>query len=252
MKLNVLSDYQRLSAYVANEVIELIRKKPGAVFCLASGDTPRLTCKLIAERAIQENVDFGKCTFVGLDEWLGIPPQNEGSCQYFFKTLLIDPLKLSAHQTFLFDALSKDTEGECKKMDERISGKGGIDLMVVGIGMNGHIGFNEPGISFDKLAHVAELDDTTVTVGQKYFKTPVSLKQGITLGLKHLMLSKRVILMANGQKKADVIAAAVQGNITNQFPATIIQQHPNGEVAIDEDAASKINRKISEAQHHQS
>jgi len=244
MKLNIYPDNQALSAQVANEVIALIKRSPDAVFCLASGDTPRLTCQLIAQKAINDGIDFSKCTFVGLDEWLAVPPENEGSCHNFFKTLLIEPLQLSPNQTFLFDALAKNPQEECKKMDEKILNKGGIDLMVVGIGMNGHIGFNEPGISFDKYSHVADLDKTTVTVGQKYFSTPIDLKQGITLGLKHLMESKRVILMANGKKKAAVIAKAVGEEISNQFPATIIQRHQNGEVAIDEEASSELNLKI--------
>jgi len=244
MKLNIYPDNQTLSAQVANEVIALIKRMPDAVFCLASGDTPRIACQLVAEKAISEGIDFSKCTFVGLDEWLGVAPDNEGSCHHFFKTLLIEPLRLSPNQTFLFDALATNPQEECKKMDENIFNKGGIDLMIVGIGMNGHIGFNEPGISFEKYSHVADLDNTTVTVGQKYFSSPTNLKQGITLGLEHLMESKRVILMANGKKKAGVIAKAVGGEISNQFPATIIQRHQNGEVAIDEEASSELNLKI--------
>ena len=244
MKLNIYPDNQTLSAQVANEVIGLIKRIPDAVFCLASGDTPRLACQLIAQRAINEEIDFSKCTFVGLDEWLGIPPDNKGSCHYFFKTLLIEPLRLSPDQIFLFDALTKSPQAECKKMDENIFSKGGIDLMVVGIGMNGHIGFNEPGISFELYSHVADLDNSTITVGQKYFSSPMDLKQGITLGLKHLMESKRLILMANGIKKAKVIAEAVGGEISNQFPATIVQQHQNAEVAIDKEASSELNLKI--------
>ncbi len=247
MKLNVYPDNQTLSAQVANEVITLIKRKPNAVFCMASGDTPRLACQLIAQRAIDEGIDFSKSTFVGLDEWLGIPPDNVGSCHYFFKTLLIEPLGLSPNQTFLFDALAKDPPEECRKMDERISNKGGIDFMVVGIGMNGHIGFNEPGISFDLYSHVADLDNTTITVGQKYFNSPIELRQGVTLGLKHLMDSKRVILMANGVKKARVIAEATGGQVRNQFPATIIQGHQNAEVAIDLEASSELNLKIAQS-----
>jgi glucosamine-6-phosphate isomerase len=249
MKLNILPDYQSLSAQVANELIELIRIKPHALFCFASGDTPRLACQMIAQRGIKEKLDFSQCSFVGLDEWLGIPPENEGSCHYFFKTLLIGPLKFSADQYFLFDALSRNPSDECLKMDEHIRSKGGIDLMVVGIGMNGHIGFNEPGVSFENYSHVADLDTTTVTVGQKYFNGPVKLGQGITLGFKHLLESKRVILMANGKKKAGVVAEAVEGEITNKFPASVMQQHPGGEVMIDEEASSKLSLNISHSEN---
>ena len=115
--------------------------------------------------------------------------------------------------------------------------------MIVGIGMNGHIGFNEPGVSFDNYSHVIELDDTTVTVGQKYFKSAVDLGKGITLGLKHLQESKKVLLIANGTKKAEVIKKTVEEKMTTSFPASIMQSHPNGFVMVDEQAAGLLNRK---------
>ena len=249
MKLTILPDYQTLSTQVAGEVIELIKKKPAAVICLASGDTPRLTCQFIAERAIKEKIDFSRATFIGLDEWLGMPPEIEGSCHYFFKNLLFDPMHLAPQQTYLFNALTNDPQKECKDMDKKILEKGGIDLMIVGIGMNGHIGFNEPGTSFENYSHVADLDETTVSVGQKYFSGPMELKQGITLGLKHLMESRKLILIANGKKKERVIYLALEGEVSNHFPASIIQKHSNCEVIIDKEASSMLNPQTSKSQN---
>jgi glucosamine-6-phosphate isomerase len=243
MQLKIYKDYSELSEATAHEIIQLIKRKPDAVICLASGDTPRLTCQLFAEKAVNEKADTSKFTFIGLDEWVGISPVNEGSCRYFFESLLIKPLKLSPSQVNLFDAQSKNLNEECQKMDKVIAEKGGIDLMIVGIGMNGHIGFNEPGVSFDNYAHVIDLDETTTTVGQKYFKGATELKQGITLGLKYLVNSKKAILIANGSKKAPVIKQAIEGAVSNLFPATIIQQHPNGFIMIDEEAATLLNNK---------
>jgi glucosamine-6-phosphate isomerase len=240
MQLTIFSDYSAMSAAVAAEIIELIKNKPGAVLCLASGETPKLGCKLAAERAVHEQVDCSKITFIGLDEWVGISPENEGSCRFFFETLFIRPVGLAPSQTFLFNALSSDLQQECTNMDKLIADKGGIDLMIVGIGMNGHIGFNEPGVSFDKYSHVIDLDDTTKSVGQKYFKESMVLNRGITLGLKHLMESKKAIVIANGSKKADVVKRAVNEKVSNQFPATIIQQHPNGFVMVDQEAAALV------------
>ena len=242
MLLKIYKDYQELSARAASEVIELIKNKPGAVLCLASGDTPRLTCQLITEKVINEKIDLSKCTFIGLDEWVGVPPENEGSCRYFFETLLLKPLNFAPSQIHLFNALSNDLARECTAMDKMIGEKDGIDLMIVGVGMNGHIGFNEPGVSFDNYSHVIDLDDTTISVGQKYFKEPVILKQGITLGLKHLLESKRVFMMANGAKKAEVIKKAVEGKISNDFPASIMRTHPHGVVMTDEPAAALLNK----------
>jgi 6-phosphogluconolactonase/glucosamine-6-phosphate isomerase/deaminase len=127
-------------------------------------------------------------------------------------------------------------------MDKVIVENGGIDLMLVGVGMNGHIGFNEPGVSFDLYAHVAKLDETTTSVGQKYFREATELRQGITLGLKHLLESKKVLMLANGNKKAAIIQRAIEGEITNQLPASIIRRHPNSRVMIDEDVAAMLGR----------
>jgi glucosamine-6-phosphate isomerase len=192
---------------------------------------------------LKDKTDISQSTFIGLDEWVGVPPENEGSCHYFFKSLLLKPLNFSPEQIHLFNALSTDTAGECRKMDNLILQKGGIDLMIVGVGMNGHIGFNEPGTSFDKYSHVIDLDESTLNVGQKYFKEQVALRQGITLGLKHLQQSKRVFLIANGAKKAAVIRETLEGEISERFPASIIRTHPQGVVMIDETAASMLSQR---------
>jgi glucosamine-6-phosphate isomerase len=243
MTLNIYKDYHQLSDAAAVEIIELVKQKPDAVLCLASGETPRLTCRLLTEKVRQQKVDMSQCTFIGLDEWVGIPPSNEGSCRYFFHHELLGPLNFLESQVHLFDGISSNLEEECVKMDSVIFERGVIDLMIVGIGMNGHIGFNEPGVSFNNYSHVINLDETTITVGQKYFKEGAILKQGITLGLKHLQDAKKVLLLANGIKKAEVIKKKVEGEVTTNFPASIMQTHSNGFVMIDEEAASLLGRK---------
>jgi glucosamine-6-phosphate isomerase len=243
MQLKIYKDHASSSDAAASEIIELVKNKPNAILCMASGETPRLTCKLLVEKAVTEKVDLRHITFIGLDEWVGIPPENDGSCYHFFHTEIFKPLNFSADQVHLFDGLSGNLEEECLKMDATIFEKGTIDLMIVGIGMNGHIGFNEPGVSFNNYSHVIDLDEITISGGQKYFKTPATLKKGITIGLKHLQESKRVLLMANGTKKAGVIKKTVEGEITNEFPASIMQTHANGFVMIDEEAATLLDHK---------
>lgn len=236
MLLKIYRDYNELSANAAAQIIELVKRKPNAVLCLAAGDTPRLTYEMVAK----EKVDFSNVTFIGLDEWVGIPPENEGSCHYFLYNNLFKPLQIAEKQIHVFDALTDDLAGECKKMDKVIMEAGGIDLILVGIGMNGHIGFNEPGVSFDLYSHVIDLDENTQKVGQKYFREAMTLKNGITLGLKHFLEADTAILLANGTKKAGVIQKAVNGALTNELPASIIQKHKNGWVMLDEEAASLI------------
>jgi glucosamine-6-phosphate isomerase len=237
------SNYEELSAYAADEIANAIKEKPNLVLCMASGHTPALTAELLTKKLLNEKTDYSQITFIGLDEWVGLSPENEGSCYYFFNTKLFQPLQLHPAQYFLFDAMANDLEAECKKMDDLIEKHGGIDIMLVGIGMNGHIGFNEPGTPFNKLCHVAELDDTTKTVGQKYFKEKTVLHQGITIGLGHLMNAKKVFLKADGTRKGAVIKKTVEGDVDEIFPASIMQLHANGFVVIDEAAAVLLTNK---------
>jgi glucosamine-6-phosphate isomerase len=240
MVLKIFNSYKDLSSFAANEWATLIAEKPNAVVCVASGDSPKLACELFCKQAKDTGVDVSKFFFVGLDEWVGLSPDTSGSCHNDFQKRLIQPLGLSPSQYHLFDALSNDLQNECTKMDAIITEKGGIDLMIVGIGMNGHIGFNEPGVDLNLLSHVIDLDETTVSVGQKYFKEKVVLQKGITLGLAHLLHAKKVLLLANGERKAGVIQKAVEGDVTNKFPASIMQRHDNGYILIDKEAAISL------------
>ncbi|MBS1597937.1 MAG: glucosamine-6-phosphate deaminase [Bacteroidetes bacterium] len=240
MHLNIYKNYQDLSEHVADEIISLVKNKPDAVLCLATGDSPRLAYKLMVERVIKEKLDFSRCTFIALDEWVGLPPSNEGTCAYFLNAIIFSPLKIDAKQIHLFNALSNDLDKECSKMNRTIIDSGGIDLIIVGVGMNGHVGFNEPGVPTNYDAHVINLDEVTQSVGQKYFSGPVAIKQGITLGLNQFLHSKKAIMIASGLKKAPVMQQALEKEINIDMPASIIRKHMNGFVMIDEDAASAL------------
>lgn len=242
MQVLTFKNYEDLSANTAGFIADAIADNPALVLCMASGSTPALTCDLLVKKLKHDNIDHSKISFIGLDEWAGLAPTNTGSCHYFFKTKLFEPLKLKSSQYYLFNAQVANLQKECRAMDELITDKGGIDLMLVGIGMNGHIGFNEPGTSFTSLSHVAELEEITKSVGQKkYFNEPVELDKGITIGLGHLMNAKKVFLIANGSKKAEVIKKTIEGPVTESFPASIMQQHNNGFVLIDKEAASLLS-----------
>jgi glucosamine-6-phosphate isomerase len=242
MEVSIYRDYDMLSSAAADEILSVVKNKPEAVLCFASGDTPRLTYARMVQRAVNEKIDFTRCTFIGLDEWVGIPPDNEGSCHYFLKKLIFEPLQAAPEQIHLFDALSENLQLQCMRMDKVIAEKGRIDLMMVGIGMNGHIGFNEPGVPADLYSHVVELDEATQKVGQKYFRQHTLLQRGITLGLKHLLQSRKAILIANGVRKADVIRKALEEEISSHLPASIIRIHTNVMVMLDEEAASALEK----------
>lgn len=247
MTIAIYKDYLALSKAIAGEIIALLKKKPNAVISLPSGDSPKLVCELLVAGILSEQIDVSKFYFIGLDEWVGLKPETPGTCASDFQNRIFTPLSIGKDQYHLFDGMATDLLSECNKMDAIIAENGGIDLMVVGIGMNGHIGFNEPGAGFEWKSHVIELDNTTLTVGQKYFQTPVVLTKGITLGLAHLLEAKKVILLANGERKAEVIRKATKEKTGPDFPASIIQLHNNAVVAVDEEAARLIQSSTTNA-----
>jgi glucosamine-6-phosphate isomerase len=240
MKVMIFETPLQLDRAAAQEIVDLLKQKPNAVICMASGNSPRGACEQLVMMAREQGVDTNQFFFIGLDEWVGVPPALRGSCHYDFQERIFGPLNLDASRYHLFDALGQDLQQECRNMDELIAAKGGIDLMIVGIGMNGHIGFNEPGSSFELKAHVRELDEITASVGQKYFDQPMELKYGITLGFGHLLSAQKVLLLANGNAKAAVVQQAAEGPITDSFPASVMQIHEQGFIMVDAAAGALL------------
>jgi len=238
MKLSVLSNYDSMSSSAAEEIIGLVTQKPDAVLCLATGDSPLGTYQHVVKMAQRLKTDFSQVRVIGLDEWVGIPPINPGSCHHYLQNNFIQPLAIN--HVYLFNGMNADLAFECLQMDQTIKQMGGIDLMIVGIGMNGHIGFNEPGVPTNLYAHVIELEEITRVVGQKYFQGETRLTKGITQGFQHFFESRRVLLLASGKKKASIIRRALEEPVSNQLPATLIRQHSHGMVFIDEEAGSEL------------
>lgn len=243
MQLTVCSDYQHLSDTVADQMIALLRKKPTALICMASGSSPKGCSASFVEKLKAGEADASSFFFIGLDEWVGLPPQLPGSCAHDFETRLFQPLAMPSTRYHLFNGLANDLQQECLTMDRLIAEKGGIDLAIVGIGLNGHIGFNEPGSDPDWYSHVAALEAGTISTGQqKYFSQPVQLEKGITIGLAHLRNARQVILIANGDAKASIIKRAVQGPVHREVPASILQQWPHAAVLLDSAAAARLQQ----------
>lgn len=233
-------NYQELSAFAANKITRLVKHNKNAVLCLAAGDTPALTYDLVVEAAKKESLDFSSVTFIGLDEWVGIAQDMPGSCYHFLQQKIFSPLDIQKDQIHFFNAMATDLQQECNRINTIIQTMGGIDLALVGIGLNGHIGFNEPGINPAGNAHVVALDEVTSTVGQKYFKTTTPLSKGITLGMAQIMQAREVLLLASGAKKAVIICRTLKEDVSNAVPAGFITTHPNGWILLDEDAAAEL------------
>jgi glucosamine-6-phosphate isomerase len=238
MEIKKFKDADELSENVADYIIDLLKNKPTATLVLTSGDTPKRAYQIIAEKASVEL--FEKAMIIGLDEWVGIGPENEGSCQYIVEENLLKTLGISPSNYTFFDALNENLESECKRVNDLIKSRGGLDFIIVGIGLNGHIGLNEPGYSFDHYCHVTDIAQMTIDVGQKYFKTETPLTKGITIGLKHLLEAKSAMIMASGTKKANIIRETVTAEVSTEIPSTVFQLHTNGHIWLDEEAGSMI------------
>ena len=223
-----------LSQHTADYIANLVRQKPDAVLCLASGDTPTETYRLLTGMVQSGELDLSQCRFIGLDEWVGFGPTDEGSCGYLVYRDLFTPAHIRPEQITYFDAKAADLWAECARVDAAIAGFGGLDLLLVGIGMNGHIALNEPGTPFLLRCHVVNLAQSTIDVGQKYFTKPTPLSQGITVGLQHLTEAGDVILMASGPRKAAIVNQALTGPVTEQLPASIMQTVEQGNVWVGE------------------
>lgn len=240
MTIQIFKDYESLSQAVADQIIAYVQRKPTAMVCLASGHTPVGVFACLKKAVDAGAVDLGQCTFLSLDEWLGIDPSDPGSCLSMLQRDCFQPLQISEDQIEFFKVHASDLQRECDRMNALIEKNGGLDIMLVGVGTNGHIGMNEPGTSFDSVAHLSTLAEETKAVGQKYFEQATALSQGITLGLKHLREAKLPIVMASGVKKSEILGKALNGVATEAIPVSVVHLIPQVWVMVDEEAAGLI------------
>jgi glucosamine-6-phosphate isomerase len=243
MTLKIFEDNSTIAHFAANQILDCVRHKPDAVLCLTSGDTPRETYHRIVELAHQTNTDFSRVTFFALDEWLGIPTTSPGSCFYIVMENLLKPLKIDPKQFHYFDGLAKDPQLVCDSIHKKLQQLGGLDLIFVGVGLNGHVGLNEPGTLKHLHAHISDLDQMTIDIGQKYFTEKTVLTKGLTMGLADFLEAKVAMVIASGKKKAPIMKQALEGAVSNLLPVSLIREHKNGFVVLDAEAASELTKK---------
>ena len=203
-------------------------------FGLATGSTPETMYSYM----IESDMDFSDKVSVNLDEYVGLDGNNEQSYRYFMDQHLFNhkPFK----KTYVPNGKAQDLDAECQRYDDIIAANP-IDIQVLGIGQNGHIGFNEPGTSFEATTHVVELTESTVNANKRYFdKVEDVPTRALTMGIQSIMKSKKIILMAFGEAKAEAIKGMIDGKVTEDLPASVLQKHDDVVVIIDEDAASKL------------
>lgn len=241
-KTYVEADYDAMSKKSAELICEVVNKKPHALISLAAGTTALGTYQHLKKMAENGEVDFSKTHFVALDEWLDLQDESE-NCNSFMMKNFYGPLQIRETQITRFDihAPAEHLTEACKAVDEVIFAHGGIDVMLLGVGMNGHLGLNEPNSDFSLYSKVVELDPVTTQVGQKYFSAQTKLTRGITLGVRHMFDTGLVILQAGGKHKADIIEKTYRTAPTEEIPSTVLKLLPHGVIVLDKEAASQIS-----------
>jgi len=232
-------------AEAAEAVAEVIEKvlagNPYALICICAGHTALPVFEKLVTDAKENKYPSDCFRFISLDEWVGLGIADPGSCVYDVSKNFLDPIGISkGERLFFFDGLSEDLEEECEKAKVFISKNGGLDLILLGVGMNGHIGFNEPGTAASDSIRVVELSEISKLVGKKYFKKEYELYKGVTLGVKEILEAKKVLVMATGTRKQDIVHRTVTGPASEYCPVSLIMGHADIHMYLDEGSARKI------------
>ena len=243
MKICIADTYELLSKQAAKDTAQIMKAATKPLICVASGDSPVGLYKELVHKNETENLDVNNWFFVGLDEWLGMNKTDEGSCQYYVDQQLFQPLKVNGEHICFFDGRVANPQQECSKTEAFIQQHGGIDVAIIGLGLNGHIGMNEPHTPASKRTHIADIDALTAQTGQKYFKEQRTLSQGITLGLATLFEAKNIFLIVSGGRKAAIIKQVLEGEISEAVPASLLRNHPGFTVYLDAEAAQMLQSK---------
>lgn len=221
-------------------ILELVTNNAKPVLGLATGSTPISTYKQIIERTNNEKIDWSNVITFNLDEYKGLKATDEQSYDYFMRKNLFDHINIKKENTNIPSGAIQTNE-EAHKYDDLIASKGGIDLQLLGLGVNGHVGFNEPPCDFNSLTSIVNLVESTIESNKRFFAKKEDVPtQAISMGMKSIMSAKKILLIALGEAKADAIAQLVNGKVSENWPCTLLQNHKDVTIIIDEAAASKL------------
>ena len=234
-------DYTAMSRMAANIISAQIIMKPDCVLGLATGSTPVGTYRQLIAWYEKGDLDFQKVTTINLDEYRGIKRNHEQSYWSFMQENLFKHVNVREDHIFIPNGENLNSEEVCREYDKIIENAGGIDMQLLGIGLDGHIGFNEPADHFEKNTHCVELTESTIEANKRFFESKDEVpRQAYTMGILPIVQAKKVIMIANGKNKADIIKKAFTGPVTPEVPASILQMHPDFTLIADEDALSEI------------
>ncbi len=245
MRVIITKDYDAMSRRAAKFVRELVEKKPDAVIGFATGSTPIGLYKELIRMHKEDGLDFSKIVTFNLDEYIGLPKDHPESYHTFMWENLFKHINVNPSNVHIPDGTVPDVEAYCQWYEERIKKFGGIDLQILGIGRDGHIGFNEPGSSLGSRTRIKTLARETIEDNARFFDGDVNKvpRQAITMGVGTIMEAKVLLLLASGKNKAEAVKKTVEGPITAMVPASIMQLHPKAILILDEEAASLLERE---------
>lgn len=241
MKVRIVKTKEEMGRVAAKLIAEDMARKSPYVLGLATGSTPIPLYQELIRLYKAKKLDFSTTITFNLDEYVGLKPTHDQSYRYFMNKELFDHININKKNTFIPDGMAKNVEAHCAQYEEMIKAVGGIDYQVLGIGSNGHIGFNEPGSSFGSVTRLVNLTQSTIKDNSRFFKRIQDVPtQAITMGIATVLRAKKIMLLASGANKADAVAKAIEGPITATVPASALQLHPNVTFIITEDAATGL------------
>ena len=240
LRTRVLRDYEAMCAAAAEVVASKLREEPRAVFMIPTGTTPLGMYRRLVAMHDEEGLSFARATFFNLDEYLGLPPNHPASYHVYMQENFYGRVDVDPGRVHVPNGFAPDPEAECERYERAIRAAGGVDLCVLGIGRNGHIGFNEPGAPFDSRTRVVRLAETTRRVNATDFEGERAPERAISVGMRTISDSHEVLLLASGANKAGAVAAAVGGEVSADVPASTLRRHPNVAFLLDRDAASAL------------
>ena len=239
MKARILPDYESMSAAAAAVVAEKIREEPDAVLLLPTGTTPLGMYRRLVELHAEEGLSFARTTFFNLDEYLGLPPDHPASYHVYMQENFYGRIDADPGRVHAPEGSAPDPEAECERYEAAIREAGGADLCILGIGRNGHIGFNEPGASFGSRTRVVRLAEATRRANAADFEARAP-ERAITVGMATIFEAREVLLLASGTDKAAATAAAIEGEVSEAVPASMLRRHPNATFLLDHEAAAAM------------
>lgn len=245
MKIHIVKDYKEMSRKAANIISAQVILKPKCVLGLATGSTPLGIYEQLIEWYKKGDLDFSEVRTVNLDEYKGLSCSDEQSYFYYMKKNFFDHINISPEHTYLPNGMEPDSDKACKDYIQTLTKVGGVDLQLLGLGHNGHIGFNEPDHDFEKDVHCVNLSESTIMANSRFFGRPEEVPtQAYTMGIKTIMQARKVLVAVSGADKAEILKEAFFGPVTPHVPASILQIHNDVIVVADEAAASKVKTLV--------